>query len=139
MTTLPGTEHGDGTPLPARPPRAVVGSQISHDEEMFGAAFDGRVLRRFFNYVRPYREQIQVALCAVIVVQLSSVFRTRGVSRPKGSTCYGYKTTDRKQITALIKWVKSEFSIGLNAMPCLWEGAEENIRCRGSLSCTISL
>ena len=24
-----------------RPPRAVVGSQISFEEEMFGAAFDG--------------------------------------------------------------------------------------------------
>ena len=31
--------------------RAVVGAQISHDEEMFGRAFDGRVVRRFFAFV----------------------------------------------------------------------------------------
>lgn len=49
-----------------RPPRAVVGSQISQDEEMFGAAFDGRVVRRFFGYVGPYRRQIYLALGAVL-------------------------------------------------------------------------
>jgi ATP-binding cassette subfamily B protein len=50
-----------------RPPRAVVGSQISQDEEMFGAAFDGRILRRFFIYVRPYRRRIYLALFSVLV------------------------------------------------------------------------
>ena len=50
-----------------RPPRAVVGSQISIDEEMFGAAFDGHVVRRFFSYVRPYRRRLGVAVGAVLV------------------------------------------------------------------------
>ena len=49
-----------------RPPHAVVGSQINRDEEMFGAAYDGRVLRRFFEFVRPYRRRIYVALIAVL-------------------------------------------------------------------------
>ena len=61
MTALSGTPGGE------RPPRAVVGSQISTDEEMFGAAFDGRVIRRFMSYVYPYRKRIYVALCAVLV------------------------------------------------------------------------
>lgn len=63
MTTL------SGTPRPARerPPRAVVGSQISTDEEMFGAAFDGKVVRRFLSYVYPYRARIYGALAAVLV------------------------------------------------------------------------
>ncbi|MBT6588135.1 MAG: ABC transporter ATP-binding protein, partial [Rhodospirillaceae bacterium] len=60
MTTLPDNNAG-------RPPRAVVGSQISQDEEMFGAAFDGQVIRRFRTYVRPYRRRIYVALAAVLV------------------------------------------------------------------------
>jgi ATP-binding cassette subfamily B multidrug efflux pump len=51
----------------ARPPRAVVGSQISMDEEMFGAVFDGGVIRRFLSYVRPYRRSIILALIAVLV------------------------------------------------------------------------
>ncbi|MGE0747079.1 MAG: ABC transporter ATP-binding protein [Rhodospirillales bacterium] len=54
-------------PNDAMPPRAVVGSQISRDEEMFGAAFNGRVVRRFLSYVRPYRHRIYVALAAVVV------------------------------------------------------------------------
>ena len=61
MTALSGTPGGE------RPPRAVVGSQISTDEEMFGAAFDGRVIRRFLSYVYPYRKRIYVALGAVLV------------------------------------------------------------------------
>ena len=60
MTALLGPPGGE------RPPRAVVGSQISTDEEMFGAAFDGRVIRRFMSYVYPYRKRIYVALGAVL-------------------------------------------------------------------------
>ncbi len=65
MTVMPGNEHfGEDA---SRPPRAVVGSQISQDEEMFGAAFDGRVLRRFSTYVRPYRGRILLALFSVLI------------------------------------------------------------------------
>ena len=60
MTSQSGTTSGE------RPPRAVVGSQISTDEEMFGAAFDGRVIRRFMSYVYPYRRRIFFALGAVL-------------------------------------------------------------------------
>ena len=49
-----------------RPPRAVVGSQINVDEEMFGAAFDRHVVRRFFGYVFPYRGLIHAAVAAVL-------------------------------------------------------------------------
>lgn len=49
------------------PPRAVVGSHVSRDEEMFGAAFDGRVVRRFLAYVRPYRSRLYTGLAAVLV------------------------------------------------------------------------
>ncbi len=46
--------------------RAVVGSQISRDEEMFGAAFDRQVVRRFTGYVRPFRGAIILAIGAVL-------------------------------------------------------------------------
>ena len=35
-----------------RPPRAVVGSHRP-DEEMFGKAFDGRIIRRIWSFVQP--------------------------------------------------------------------------------------
>ena len=57
--TVAGTE--------TQPERAVVGAQISHDEEMFGRAFDGRVIRRFFAFVWPYRATLVLALLAVLL------------------------------------------------------------------------
>ena len=50
-----------------RPPKAVVGSQISRDEEMFGAAFDRHVVRRFLAYVRPYRRRLYTAIGALLL------------------------------------------------------------------------
>ena len=41
----------------ARPPRAVVGSQINTEEQIF-AAFDGRIMRRFWGFISPYRRQL---------------------------------------------------------------------------------
>ncbi|MBO39194.1 MAG: multidrug ABC transporter, partial [Rhodospirillaceae bacterium] len=54
-------------PNAVRPPRAVVGSQISQDEVIFGAAFDRKVVRRFAQYVLPYRKTIYIAMAAVLV------------------------------------------------------------------------
>ena len=50
-----------------RPPRAVVGAQISRDEEIFGALYDRKVVRRFMGYVRPYRRSLVIAILAVLV------------------------------------------------------------------------
>ncbi|MDC0039428.1 ABC transporter ATP-binding protein/permease [Gammaproteobacteria bacterium] len=50
-----------------RPPRGVIGAQVSHDEEMFGRAFDGRVMRRFFAFVWPYQRLLALALIAVLI------------------------------------------------------------------------
>ena len=50
-----------------RPPRGVIGAQVSHDEEMFGRVFDGRVMRRFFSFVWPYQRLLALALIAVLI------------------------------------------------------------------------
>ncbi|MBK18060.1 MAG: multidrug ABC transporter [Rhodospirillaceae bacterium] len=64
MTTLNrAAEDRDTT----RPPRAVVGSQISIDEEIFGAAFDRKVVRRFAGFVKPYTRTMYLATAAVLV------------------------------------------------------------------------
>ena len=62
-----------GSQPDARPPLAVVGSEVSTDEQMFGRAFDGRVVRRFMGYVVPYRRQLLVALAAVLVFTLTQM------------------------------------------------------------------
>ena len=56
-----------------RPPRAVVGSQISFEEEMFGAAFDGRVIRRFWSFVTPHRGRLGIGVVAVLVFTLTQI------------------------------------------------------------------
>ena len=56
-----------------RPPLAVVGDQVSDEEEMFGAAFDGEVLRRFWGFVRPYRRTLLVAVVGVVLYTLTQV------------------------------------------------------------------
>ena len=58
---LPGTGAG------SRPPRAVIGAQVSHDEELFGRVFDSRIMRRFAEFVWPYRRTAILALLAVMV------------------------------------------------------------------------
>ena len=49
------------------PPKAVVGSQVSQDEEMFGRAFDGRVIRRFLSYCKPHRPGLVTAIFSVLI------------------------------------------------------------------------
>ena len=58
---------------PLRPPRAVVGSQVSFEEEMFGAAFDGRVVRRFWGFVTPHRRQVWIGVAAVLFFTLTQI------------------------------------------------------------------
>lgn len=55
------------------PPRAIVGSQVSQDEEMFGRAFDGRVLRRLVTFVRPYRTSVFLAFLAVLAFTATQI------------------------------------------------------------------
>jgi ATP-binding cassette subfamily B protein len=64
MTTVEETTH---------PPKAVVGSQVSQDEEMFGRAFDGRVIRRFLEFCDPYRASLAVAVVSVLVYTATQV------------------------------------------------------------------
>ena len=56
-----------------RPPKAVVGSQISYDEEMFGRAFDGRGIRRFLRFCAPYRMSLGVAIGAVLIFTITQI------------------------------------------------------------------
>ncbi len=59
--------HDYDIPEEERPPLAVVGSQISRDEELFGRVFDPHVLRRFIPFVRPYKRRIILALLGVLL------------------------------------------------------------------------
>jgi ATP-binding cassette subfamily B protein len=55
-----------------RPPRAVVGSHRP-EEEVFGKAYDPKIVRRIWAFVRPYRGQVAISVAAVLVFTLSQL------------------------------------------------------------------
>lgn len=65
----------------ASPPSSSLGSsgpsgtglKDEMEERLFAAAFDGRVFRRFGDFLWPYRRRLYVALAAVIVFTLSQL------------------------------------------------------------------
>jgi ATP-binding cassette subfamily B protein len=60
------------SPEAARPPRAVVGSQVNTEEQIFGS-FDGRIIRRFWGFVSPYRRRLMLAVLAVLLFSGSQI------------------------------------------------------------------
>ncbi|QQA42180.1 ABC transporter ATP-binding protein [Pelagovum pacificum] len=57
----PHDPHNDGRPRL----RAVVGSHRI-EEEIFGRAFDGKVVKRIWAFVEPYRKQVAISIAAVL-------------------------------------------------------------------------
>lgn len=63
-----------GSPaMQKRPPLAVVGSQVSQDEELFGRVFDKWVMRRFAAHLAPYRLRIAASVAAVLLFTLTQL------------------------------------------------------------------
>ena len=71
--SVPGSRTAAPGAGETRPPRAVVGSQVSFEEEMFAAAFDGVVVRRFWAFVYPYRRVLWIGIGAVLVFILTQL------------------------------------------------------------------
>ena len=59
------TERSDVREDGRRPPRAVVGSHRV-EEEMFGKAFDGNIIKRIWAFVHPYRRKVLLSVAAVL-------------------------------------------------------------------------
>lgn len=67
-TGEPRDPHDDGRPRM----RAVVGSDRI-EEEIFGRVFDGKVVRRIWAFVEPYRRRVWIAVGAVLIFTLSQL------------------------------------------------------------------
>ncbi|MGX5831171.1 ABC transporter ATP-binding protein [Mesorhizobium sp. 43Arga] len=55
-----------------RPTKAVVGSHRD-EEEVFGKAYDPRIIRRIWSFVRPYQGRIFISVAAVLVFTLTQL------------------------------------------------------------------
>ncbi|MEO5806269.1 ABC transporter ATP-binding protein [Devosia sp.] len=71
MTTMVENED-DSEDRGQRPPRAVVGSHRD-EEEIFGKAYDPRVVRRIWAFVKPYRKLMGMSVAAVLVFTLTQL------------------------------------------------------------------
>ena len=60
-------------PKGRKPPLAAVGSQVNQDEQMFGAAFNGDIIKRFLVFVRPYRVRLWISVAAVLAFTFSQM------------------------------------------------------------------
>ena len=68
------TQQASAGASTGRPPHASVGSTVAgRDEQMFGAAFDGRVISRFLGFVRPYRALLIISVAVVLGFTLTSL------------------------------------------------------------------
>ncbi|MDG4889777.1 ABC transporter ATP-binding protein [Mesorhizobium sp. WSM4887] len=66
------TEDDETDDKSGRPVKAVVGSHRD-EEEVFGKAYDPRIVRRIWRFVRPYEAQIFVSVTAVLVFTLTQL------------------------------------------------------------------
>ena len=55
-----------------RPTKAVVGSHRD-EEEVFGKAYDPRIVRRIWSFVKPYQARILISVAAVLVFTLTQL------------------------------------------------------------------
>lgn len=72
MTDATTEELEDEVQRGKRPPKAVVGSHRP-EEEVFGKAYDPRIVRRIWTFVHPYRQKIYLSIAAVLVFTFSQL------------------------------------------------------------------
>ena len=71
MTTAEDVEL-DEEDRSRRPSKAVVGSH-REEEEVFGKAYDPKIVRRIWAFVRPYRSKILISVVAVLTFTLTQL------------------------------------------------------------------
>ncbi|UVK46515.1 ABC transporter ATP-binding protein/permease [Mesorhizobium sp. AR07] len=69
MSTQSDDEKEDTS---GRPTKAVVGSHRD-EEEVFGKAYDPRIVRRIWSFVKPYQSRIFISVAAVLVFTLTQL------------------------------------------------------------------
>ncbi|QND63301.1 ABC transporter ATP-binding protein [Mesorhizobium loti] len=69
MSTQSDDEKEDTS---GRPTKAVVGSHRD-EEEVFGKAYDPRIIRRIWSFVKPYQSRIFISVAAVLVFTLTQL------------------------------------------------------------------
>ncbi|RWM21638.1 ABC transporter ATP-binding protein [Mesorhizobium sp.] len=69
---MPDPRDDDKEDTSGRPAKAVVGSHRD-EEEVFGKAYDPRVVPRIWSFVRPYQSRIFISVTAVLVFTLTQL------------------------------------------------------------------
>ena len=72
MSTTQAMDLDDDEDRSRRPAKAVVGSH-REDEEVFGKAYDPRIVRRIWTFVRPYRRQLLLSVGSVLIFTFTNL------------------------------------------------------------------
>ncbi|TGQ66101.1 ABC transporter ATP-binding protein [Mesorhizobium sp. M00.F.Ca.ET.186.01.1.1] len=69
---MPAQNDDEKEDKSGRPTKAVVGSHRD-EEEVFGKAYDPRIIRRIWSFVKPYQSRIFISVAAVLVFTLTQL------------------------------------------------------------------
>jgi ATP-binding cassette, subfamily B, multidrug efflux pump len=72
MTIAEPVDLRDEEDRSRRPAKAVVGSH-REDEEVFGKAYDPKIVRRIWAFVKPYRRQLLISVGSVLLFTLTNL------------------------------------------------------------------
>ena len=59
---------------------------MTHDDEILGKAYDARLMRRLLTYLRPHRQQVAIAIVAIVlhaILELAPPYLTKLVIDPR--------------------------------------------------------
>jgi len=108
-----------------RPSRAVVGSHRP-EEEMFGKAYDGKIVGRIWAFVRPYRKQMYIAVVAVLVFTLTQLAIPLVI---RYAIDHGMKIGESGRATLIWAMLAFGVAILINSSTC---GARCSVTCNAS-------
>jgi len=72
MSSTQAMDLGDDEDRSRRPAKAVVGSH-REDEEVFGKAYDPKIIRRIWAFVGPYRSKLVLSVAAVLTFTFTNL------------------------------------------------------------------
>ena len=90
----------------------------NQEEEVLGKAYDGRLMRRLLQYLRPYSWQVAVALISIISkagLDVLGPFLTK-------TAIDKYLTHDSGQHFLLDRWLSSEPLVGIAQISAIYLG-----------------
>ncbi len=94
--------------------RVAALARRSQGEQVFGAAFDGRIVGRFVSYLRPYRRPLAIAVAGVLLATATGIAFPMIVRFAIDHALPG--TGDRRLLTAIVGFLAGSITLHFAAV-----------------------